>query len=272
MLLPICFFSGAKSIMSNSAYRLLIALLVAPLFLSLAIWFFNRAVVANVMDIMDPDREQVEQSYTDEDIAFGGEKHALVKTYKRLRSIAASPADGRSINRTLSVAFVNMMTDRKTIEKTRLFGFGPETARQVTHPVEIDLRNAGTGAVLLIADRPVLWSPANVQPGQRAKIAVEGTAVFDLVNAPAGLLAGFRIGSFGAKSTTDPSDIDGSSQQRARLCASIALWSKHFNVSLGDVRMWRFTDPDSIALKGNQLESTGGFGSGPSYVTDQCPY
>ena len=258
--------------MKNSAYLLIIALLVAPLIMSLGVWFFNRGVMATVMDKLDPDRAQVEDSYTDEDIAFGGDKNALVKTYKRLRAMSASPADGRTINRTLSVALVNVMTDRSTIEKTRLFGFGPQTDRQVTRPIKIDLGNAGTGAVLLIADRPVLWSPANVGSGQRAKIAVEGTAVFDLLDAPQNLLAGFRIGSFGAKHTTDPSDIDGSGEQRDRFCASMSVWSKHFNVSLADVRIWRFSDPNIIALRGNQLLSVGGFGSGPSFVTDQCPY
>lgn len=258
--------------MKNSAYGLIIALLVAPLALSLAVWFFNRGLVAKVMDRMDPDRMQVEEAYTDEDIAFGGDTNALVKTYKRLRAQSASPADGRSLNRTLSVALVNIITDRKTTEKSRLFGIGPLRERPVTKPVEIDLGNAGGGTVLLIADRPVQWSATNVRSGQRAKIAVEGAAVFDFVNAPEGLLAGFRIASFGAKDTTDPSEIDGSREQRARFCTSLAVWSKHFNVSLGEVRMWRFTDPDRVALKGNQLESTGGFGSGPSFVTDYCPY
>ena len=272
MPLPICFSGGGQNIVKNSGYGLIIALLVAPMLLSLAIWFANRSVVANVMDVLDLDRQQVEASYTDDDIAFGGDKNALVKMYKRLRSMAASPADGRAINRTLSVAVVNIMNDRKIIEKTRLFGIGPERARQVTRPIELDLGNVGPGAVLLIADHPMVWSPTNEGSTQRAKVAVEGAAAFDLVNAPDGLLAGFRIGSFGIKRATDPSDLDGSSDQRARFCASMALWSKHFNVSLGDVRMWRFTDPDRISLKGNQLESTGGYGSGPSYVSEQCPY
>ena len=134
--------------MKNHGYGLIIALLIAPMVLSLAIWFFNRGVVANVMDVLDPDRQQIEASYTDEDIAFGGDKNALVKMYKRLRSMAASPADGRAINRTLSVAVVNIMNDRKVIEKTRLFGIGPERARQVTRPIELDLGNVGPGAVL----------------------------------------------------------------------------------------------------------------------------
>lgn len=258
--------------MKSSAFPLMIALFAGPMLLSLPIWIMKRSMVDKVMDRLDPDRQQVEQAFTDNDVAFGGDKDALVKSYKRLRLMAASPADARLSNRTLSVAFVNIATGRKTITKTRLFGIGPETSRQVTQPIEIDLGKASTGAVLIIADGSAQWSLVNVQSTQRAKIAFEGNAVFDLVNAPDGLLAGFRIGSFGAKDTTDPYDIDGSGDQRARLCASLALWAKHFNVNLGDVQTWRFTDPDRIALKGSQLSSTGGSGSEPSYVTGRCPY
>jgi hypothetical protein len=118
----------------------------------------------------------------------------------------------------------------------------------------------------------VLWSPINFKREHRAKIAIEGAAVFDIENAPHGLLAGFRIGAFGADRATEPHDLSSTdnSANIDRFCTSMRRWVRHFNVDPDDIRIWRFTDPDQIALQGKNLAGTGGSTGRLSHISDYC--
>lgn len=111
---------------------------------------------------MHLDETPVDYAFSAADIAFGGDKAVLVKTYKRLLRLTAGPGDGR-VNRSLTVAVVNISNERRTVEKSRAFGIGPEVSRTSPRPIAIDLANAGDGAVVLIANRPVVWSAEHSQ-------------------------------------------------------------------------------------------------------------
>jgi hypothetical protein len=189
-----------------------------------------------------------------------------------LSGLTASSRDAQKQTRSLSVAIVDVATDRKIeVRRPSFLGVGGGT-EQRSRPIEIDLANAQTGGVLVIANQPVLWSAVNVRSEQRAKIAVEGNAVFDLENASNGLLAGFRIGAFGKDNATSPTDVERTAtrQSRRQFCQSVVDWARHFQIDTGDIRMWRFTDPDRISVQGDRIASTGGTMSTPQFVSEYC--
>jgi hypothetical protein len=235
----------------------LVLMYCAPLIMGLA-------TLSVMSSALDTDRYRIESAFSSQDVAFGGDAKQLLASYKRLRDLSATPADGRINNRFLSVAVVTLTSDRAVARRLR--GGHP------TVPIDLDLGEAGQGAVLVMADRPVVWRPVNTTQGQRAKFAFEGDAVFDLDKAPHGLMAGFRIGAFGARDASNPLDIDhtASRRNRQRFCSSIKTWAKHFQVEFGDVRLWRMTDPDRIALARDTLSASGGSEPSPEYVSDLC--
>ena len=229
----------------------------------------NIFVVSKLAASLDDTFKKNSSNYSNADIAFGGNEEQAQKTFERLRSITATPAQGTIRAQTLSVAIVTLTSDRTIVEPT-LFGWGTPSVRP--QPIQLDLEHAINGAMLLIADRPVLWSPINMKSGLRAKIAVEGTAVFDIENAPHGLLAGFRIGAFGADRATSPQDLGAyaSSANIARFCASIKVWAKHFQIDPDNIRIWRFTDPTQISLQGKNLSATGGSTGKLDHISEHC--
>jgi hypothetical protein len=230
---------------------------------------YRERIFSAAVDRLQFDDTPVDNAFSAAEIDFGGDKDNLVKSYKRLLHLAAGPGDGR-VNKTLTIAAVNISSERKIVETSRFLGIVPQVSQSKPRPITIDLGNAGTGAVVLIADRPVVWSAAHSQQGQRAKIAIEGGSVFDVENVSPGLLAGFRIASFGAKRTTDPADIDGTDRQKDRFCESMKIWAKHFDVDFQSLRIWQFSDPDVIALNGSTLTAEGGSDGGTRDIEDIC--
>lgn len=215
------------------------------------------------------ERPRISDGITSEDIAFGGSKKQILERANELKELTARPADDRYGNRQLSVAIVNLTTDR--VEPRR--GFGRATAlKSHAKPVAINVGQAGAGSVLVITNRPAVWSAVNAKPGQIARIAIEGTSVFDVADMPRGLLAGFRSASLGAAYATDALDVERGAKrpQRARFCKAVLLWAKNLDVGFHDIRMWRFTDPDEISVAGDTLSSEGGTQSKPEYVSEYC--
>jgi hypothetical protein len=257
--------------------HIIIAIIVVPIVVTLLMpMFVNMFVVAKLINSIDQSISRNDRTgsknasnFSEVDLAFfGGEEKAL-NARKRLRAISANPIDGPFKTTTLSVGIVSL-TSNRTITEPTLFGWGKPTVRP--QPVRIDLEHAGGGAVVLITNRPVLLSPINVKPDQRAKIAVEGAAVFDIENAPQGLLAGFRIGAFGAERATQPHDtrITNNIANTERFCISMVEWARLFRVDRDNIRIWRFTDPDLIALQGKNLASTGGTTGRLDHISDYC--
>lgn len=248
-------------------------LIGVPLMIVAFVQLYVGTTMFGIFGLMgDFGRLRIERNLNADDIAFGGDAKQLRATYERLRKLTASVADGRISNRSLSVAVVDVTNDRVRAEGLARFTFGHSAKSRRTQPIEVDVGQAGEGAVLLLANRPVRWSAADVQPGQRAKIAIEGSAVFDVAEMPKGLLAGFRIGAFGAFDPADANDAAprSSLKRRKRFCRSVVTWARHFQVEAGDIRLWRMTDPDRITLMGDRLSQSGGTQSKPEFLTDFC--
>ena len=242
----------------------LVLMLMLPLIIGVsAMTFFG-----SMASVETSDRRKITTAFSSRDIEFGGNEKALLENMKRLRSLSANPSSGTVSHKTLSVAVVTLTKDRLT-KSGRMALFAPDARRQ---PIEIDLTNSGDAAVLLIANRPVVWSTIGTSLAQRAKIGIDGPAVFDIQNAHPELLAGFRIAAFGAHEAIDPRDADPSAAvpSRVRFCKSVAVWAKHFRVDLRDIRFWRFEDPDRIAMQGEQLSQIGGLEKKREVLTDFC--
>jgi hypothetical protein len=203
----------------------------------------------------DRDGRSVENTVTSDDISFGGDIKKIKATLQRLRNLTANVADARTYNRSLVVAVVSVSDDRPTKKA-----------------IELDLANAHDGAILLIANRPVVWSTVNVSPKHRAKIAIEGSAVFDMINTPPGILAGFRVSGFGAANATNARDVQRGSPKRelGRFCNSIVTWAKHYQVVAGNIRVWRIDDPERISLFGESLSTETDSISKPELISDIC--
>ncbi len=229
------------------------------------------AMMGAVGSIFDRDRFRINDVLSAEDIAFGGDAKKLLATYKRLRGLSANPGDARISNKSLSVAIVTVGRDRLQDRTAANLGVTGGSAK-TTRAIDVNLKEAGEGAVLLMADRPVMWQATGVRSSHRAKIAVEGNAVFDIANTQQGLLAGFRVGSYGARDTADPRDLDDDATKkgRYRFCYSMRVWAEQFNVEMGDIRIYRFADPTRIAVVGDRLSDASGRRITPEYVSDAC--
>jgi hypothetical protein len=207
----------------------------------------------------DEDEVKLQLRYTRADIAVGGDVEKLNRIYKALKQNAASPEEAPQYNRVLNVAIVNFADDLST-------SAGAPRPRDLS----VDLGEAGRAGILLIADRPMILSILNARRTGRAKVAVESNSAFSLKEAP-GVIAGFRVGAFGADDVTKPADI--LTPQEAdlkRFCRSVALWAKFFDLRLADIRFWTFRDPKVLKLSELGIGADGASPQGPRSVEFEC--
>jgi hypothetical protein len=249
-------------------------IVMAPfVLLPLAYLGFGLSIANMYYNIFDSDRARIRGSFSHSDISFGGDEKALLRMLTRLRSITASAADGRTHNRSLSVALVETL-EQGAGERRAPTGFWRQVAGNASGiKVSLDLAKADKGALLVVTNTPIRWTVASAKAGQTAKIAFEGPAAFDVENAHPGLIAGFRIGAFGSSDSTEPQEAspNASSSQRLRFCESMKSWVRHFDVNPAEVRVWRLYDPTSIRMFGAQLTAAGGKADAPEYLTSICP-
>ena len=254
----------------------LVCLGLPMLTMMIALMSSSAIVVGSLNRIGSGERVDVERTATADDLDFGGGVKQLTERRQRLESLMAKAADGRRPVEALTVAIVTLTTDRTVVPSAGASAWswlaGAKSRAERTKPITIDLGQAGRSGLLLIADRPVLWSPVGAKRSHHAMIAMEGRSVFDVVDTPPGLLAGFRIAAFGGSHITDPADAEpgASRTARTRFCRSVARWAHQFEVEPGDVRLWRFTDPDRIAVARNRLEQSGGTESKPEFLSELC--
>jgi hypothetical protein len=176
-------------------------------------------------------------------VVSGGSTRSLIADSKRLREMTAFNGEATAA-RTLEIIVVRFSdTSAQPAKAGRL----PQRAGY--RSVNLDITSADRTAALIIADAPVLWTVQANAPGQRARVAFEGAAPFDIANGYPGLLAGFRIESFGASNTTRPLDIlESASPGARRYCAALALWSAHFGVKPFDTSATFVENPTSIRV------------------------
>lgn len=204
---------------------------------------------------------------SEDDLAFGGDRQSLTSLDTALRKRTAGVNGGRHRASALAVAVVSVAHDEAAQQASS--GNKPRARPSI----DINMARAEDSAILVIADRPVVWSTVNAQSWQRGKLAVEGAAVFDLDSSvPDGMLASYRIRAFGAEQTTDPSDIEPNAPagSMSRFCAAVALWSKYYGVAPSKVRLWRIDGTDRIALDRGHVMVGGRMAEGREYVGDLC--
>jgi hypothetical protein len=196
-------------------------------------------------------------------IVSGGATRGLLADANRLRDLTAYKGEATTVARTLEVIVVRFAD-----------GVGEPAASTKARPrtgyrnVGLDITAAGRSAVLIIADAPVVWNIKANAPSQRARIAFEGVAPLDVAGAHPGLLAGFRIESFGAVNTTRPLDaLDRSTRNSSglrRYCKAIGLWTDHFGLRAFDTAATFIENPTSIHVNDGGVAHDGRDLGGPS--------
>lgn len=136
----------------------------------------------------------------------------------------------------------------------------------------LDLAELRDGALLLVADVPYLWEITNSKPHYIARLGFEGQAPFDVMNAPDGLIGGIRIGSFGARRTTTPTDFSKRSclSHRIKFCRAVNAWRKHFTKNSTNVRIWHFVNPTKITPNSNFLSAVASHESRYRFASELC--
>jgi hypothetical protein len=113
--------------------------------------------------------------------------------------------------------------------------------------LQLDLKQVPREAVVIIADQPIRWRLEGLTPGS-PRLGFEGYAAFDVVDAQPGLMAGFRIGTFGAPHyarAVDPTV--GEVSNRQGLCKSLQTWADHFGLPFDAMRFTLLYNPSRIA-------------------------
>lgn len=175
-------------------------------------------------------------------IVAGGKSDTLGKDVRRLRDYTAFAGEAATVANSLEVIVVRI-GDGQSPPDAAL----PQRAGYRT--ISLDITGAHRTGVLLVADAPILWNVVASSPTQRARIGFEGAAPFDIANGYPGLLAGFRVASFGAESTMQVRDaLVTETGDVRRYCASLEMWAAHFGVQLGDVGVTFIDGPTSIRI------------------------
>jgi hypothetical protein len=160
----------------------------------------------------------------------------LVTRLSRLKNLSASADEASRSNHILHIAIM---------ETTESQG-----DRLATIGVDIDVSQSGNAGLVIVTDRLVHWKVLGASHDRRAKLAFESAQAFDITNAPPRLLAGFRVGAFGASGVAGTADyLPGASLVQARrFCDAMDNWVVHFSVRPNDVRIWRIKNPSVIHL------------------------
>ena len=229
----------------------LFGLMVAMSIANVAPFMLIRRFPVQEVRILPPDLDalRVRGAAAFGNISLGGDAASLTENLKRLKAQSAAPGEAPSHNRPLNVVVVLPGDDSS--------GQGALSASP--NVTALDLEGAGDAGFVLFSNGPTLWKIRNAPLGARAKIAFESEAAFDLIDAPPGLLAGFRVAAFGSPSVAAPTDYigDHDSYRFQRLCSSIRDWAAFFNAPYRDVRIWAYKHPTELDLRSTQIAARG---------------
>jgi hypothetical protein len=234
-----------------------ISSLAAPLIGIALIWrtdLFRPLFGPADLTVSEVQRRLIEaRSWMGDNIAGGGNTGTLVRDANRLRELTAYDGEAKTVARELEVIVVRLVD-----------GTGPSDTEQAPpartgyRTIGLDLSAADRTATLIIADAPVLWNVQSNPRSPRARLALEGTAPFDIANPVSGMLAGFRIESFGVSGATRPQDaLDKDSDTAKRYCNALALWAQHFGLTLADTTATFIENPRSIRVSDRSVTHDG---------------
>ena len=208
---------------------------------------FPLPIIRHSVAIVPPDLNswRVHAANSFGSVSTGGNAAALTESLKRLKGLSAAPGEAGHNNRSLNVVVVDNRT-----------GYEAQTPSK---EIVLDLHDAGDAGFVVIASGPSVWRVRNAPLGARAKIAFESEAAFDLLDAPTGLLAGFKSGAFGNRGVTTPADYVGQRDpnQFALFCREIESWARFFNTPFQEVKIWSYRQAPVITLGATQITARG---------------
>ena len=136
-------------------------------------------------------------------------------------------------------------------DKPRAPMFSEDGYRLIT----LDLDPTGREAVVVVADVPIRWTIRGAERAPHPQVAFEGGALFDVASAPAGVIAGFRMGGFGAMDVSHASDGAAVGTWERGLCRSSAVWTQHFGLARDAIRIVQLVNPTTIHIGADERSS-----------------
>lgn len=221
----------------------------------------------------DPLLSQMESAQKKGGVVSGDNPRVLKRLFLRLEKMAALSAEAKRAD-ILHLGFVDFdeMDAQLETERGRSAGISPLRSKAVKQ-VALDLSGIKTAAVVLIANRPVVWQVEGARSDQRAKIGFEGPFAFDLVGGHQGLLAGFRVSAFGGGKTASPRDLKNIGEKkfhRRLFCANAKRWQRYFDVPEGKIFIWHIRNPRKIQAGFFAVSGDGNGNPKPRKVWDFC--
>lgn len=174
---------------------------------------------------------------------------------RALRKITASPQAAATSVDDLTV--IGMTFDDKR-DTGGASATGAASGAALPFPVTLDLANTAREGIVTIAEQAVAWTivpPPEDQP--QAVLGLESRLFPTLRDAPAGVLAGFRIASAGGRSAKPVNPETASSGDLRSLCRSLAQWATHFSVPLDKVAYLLVENPKTLSFDGEYWISDG---------------
>lgn len=221
---------------------LLALVLLLPIATAVSIFGSVNLHLWRAMPPHDPLFSKIEAAQRASGVVSGDDIEELKHLYQKLEGMTARSAEAKEAT-ALHVIFNLFDAQKEAIAEP------PSAPARQT--VSLDLSEIGASAVVLIADRPTVWQVKGAKPAARAKIGFEGPFAFDLTGAEDGLLAGFRIGAFGAGETARPVDYAefqaGKASKRA-VCKALHRWQRYFALAKENVHVWSMTNARRIEI------------------------
>ncbi|MGO4741394.1 hypothetical protein AB4099_33100 [Bosea sp. 2KB_26] len=253
------------------ANALLILVLVLPIVTAASIFVSVNFHLWRSTPSFDPLLTKIETAQRASGVVSGDDAEAMKRLFQRLEGMTAQSAEARNTDM-VHVVFLTVSAAETIAVTSEAPAKLP--GRSDPQAIALDLSNIGASAVVLIADRPALWQISGALPSQRAKIGIEGPFAFDLAGARDGLLAGFRVGAFGAGDVASPGDYSGFQTDRARqrlVCKALDRWQRYFDISRENLRVWSTTNARRIeigqrSVKADSRVDPDGYGA-----TSVCP-
>lgn len=214
------------------ANSMLILLFVLPIVTSASIFLAVNFQLWKGFGSFDPLSWRIERAHNENGVVSGDDPEQLKALYRKLQSMTAS-RDAAQRSDAVHIVF-QFFEDRAPHRR-----------------VNLDLSDIGDAAAVFVSDRPVMWGIEGAA-GIRAKIGFEGPFAFDLDNAYDGLLAGFRVGVFGAGGTASPQDYIEFRKGRAQMhtvCSAVLRWQRYFGVDKTRVFVWSVRNAQQIVVK-----------------------
>ncbi|MGO4676338.1 hypothetical protein AB4Z40_25865 [Bosea sp. 2YAB26] len=253
------------------ANALLILVLVLPIVTAASIFVSVNFHLWRATPSFDPLLTKIESAQRASGVVSGDDAEALKRLFQRLEGMTAQSAEARNTDM-VHVLFHAVSAAETTAVTSEAQAKLP--GKSDPQAIALDLSNIGASAVVLIADRPALLQISGALPSQRAKIGVEGPFAFDLAGARDGLLAGFRVGAFGAGDVASPGDYSRFPTDRPRqrlVCAALDRWQRYFGIPRENLRVWSTTNARRIEIGQRSVKADTRIDPDGYGATSVCP-